>query len=131
MVIDTSALVAILDDEPERRRFNEAIEADEVRLISAATLLESSMVLESRRGEPGGRELDLFLHRAKFNVVPVDAEQVEIARQAFRAYGKGRHAARLNFGDCFSYALARLRDEPLLFKGSDFARTDIGQVHSP
>jgi ribonuclease VapC len=73
----------------------------------------------------------LFLHRAKFDVVPVDGEQVELARQAFRAYGRGRHAARLNFGDCFSYALARLRDEPLLFTGSDFARTDIGQVHSP
>jgi ribonuclease VapC len=70
----------------------------------------------------------LFLHRAGFEVVPVDAEQVELAREAFRAYGKGRHPASLNFGDCFSYALARLRVEPLLFKGQDFARTDIGQV---
>ena len=131
MVIDTSAVVAILNDEPERRRFNEAIEADDVRLISAATLLESSLVLESRRGGYGGRELDLFLHRARFDVVPVDEEQVELARQAFRAYGKGRHAACLNFGDCFSYALARLRAEPLLFKGLDFARTDIGQVQLP
>jgi ribonuclease VapC len=79
MVIDTSALVAILNDELERRRFNEAIQADEVRLISAATLLESSLALESRRGEHGGREPDLFLHRAGFEVVPVDAEQVELA----------------------------------------------------
>jgi ribonuclease VapC len=96
-----------------------------VRLISAATLLESGIVIESRRGEHAGRELDLFLHRAKFEVVAVDAGQVEIAREAFRRYGKGRDAAGLNFGDCFSYALARSRRDSLLFKGEDFARTDI------
>jgi len=125
MVIDTSALVAILFNEPERHRFNELIEADETRLISAATLLEASLVIESRRGEPAGRELDLLMHRAKVSVVSVDEEQAEVARVAWRAYGKGRHAAGLNFGDCFSYALSKVSEEPLLAKGEDFSRTDI------
>jgi ribonuclease VapC len=125
MVIDSSALVAILCGEPESRAFIEIIAGAPVRLISAATLLESGIVIESRRGEHAGRELDLFLHRAKFEVVAVDAGQVEIAREAFRRYGKGRDAAGLNFGDCFSYALARSRRDSLLFKGEDFARTDI------
>jgi ribonuclease VapC len=124
MVLDTSALVAILTDEPERRAFNELIERSGARLISAATVLEAALVIESRKGEHGGRELDLFLHRARFEVVPVDAEQVEIARTAYRNYGKGRHPAGLNFGDCFSYALAKQRGEPLLYKGGDFALTD-------
>jgi ribonuclease VapC len=125
MVIDTSALVAILEDEPERRAFNELMQSDPSRLISAATLVEASIVLEARRGDIAGRELDLFLHRARIQVVPVDAEQAEIARAAFRRYGKGRHPACLNLGDCFSYALAKSCGEPLLFKGSDFARTDV------
>ncbi len=125
MVIDSSALLAILLDEPERREFNERIEADPRRLISAATLLEASIALESRSGEFAGRELDLFIHRAGFEVVPVDQDQAEIARAAFRRYGKGRHAAGLNFGDCFSYALAKATAEPLLCKGSDFAQTDL------
>jgi ribonuclease VapC len=125
MVIDTSALLAILDDEPERRAFNECIQNDPKRFISAATLLETGIVVEARRGEAGGRELDLLLHRSRFEVVPVDADQAEIARAAFRVYGKGRHTAGLNFGDCFAYALARELDEPLLYKGSDFAKTDL------
>jgi ribonuclease VapC len=125
MVVDTSAVLAILQDEPERRRFNEAIQADTKRLISAATVLESGIVLEARGGEAAGRELDLFLHRARFEVASVDADQVEIARAAFRKYGKGRHTAGLSFGDCFSYALAKASGQPLLFKGDDFARTDI------
>jgi ribonuclease VapC len=128
MVVDTSALVAILTDGPERRAFNEWIAAAPVRLVSAATLLETAIVIESRKGEHGGRELDLFLHRAGFEIVPVDEDQVEIARTAYRNYGKGRHAAGLNFGDCFSYALAKQRGEPLLFKGSDFALTDVAQA---
>jgi ribonuclease VapC len=125
MVIDTSALVAILTDEAERRAFNETIEAASVRLVSAATVLEAGLVIESRKGEHGGRELDLFLHRAHFEIVPVDADQVELARAAYRVYAKRRHPAALNFGDCFSYALAKLRGEPLLYKGDDFARTDL------
>lgn len=125
MVIDTSALLAILLDEPERRRFNQQIEKDPRRFISAATVLQASIVLESRHGESAGRELDLFLHRARFQVLSVDGEQAEIARGAFRKYGKGRHKAGLNFGDCFSYAAAKLTGEPLLFKGRDFGRTDL------
>jgi ribonuclease VapC len=88
-------------------------------------LLSTGIVLEARRGESAGREFDLFLNQAKVDSVPVDAEQVEIARVAWRKYGKGRHPAALNFGDCFAYALAKILGEPLLAKGSDFTRTDI------
>lgn len=125
MVIDTSAILAILFNEPECRRFAELIEADETRLISAATFLEAALVVEARRGEPAGRELDLLMHRAQISIVPFDAEQSEVARLAWRKYGKGRHSAGLNYGDCFSYALARVSGEPLLAKGSDFAITDV------
>jgi len=125
VVLDTSAILAILLNEPERRHFNELIEADGMRLISAATFLEASLVIESRQGPAAGRELDLLLHRAQVSIVPVDAEQAEIARVAWRKFGKGRHTAGLNFGDCFSYALARVSGEPLLAKGADFAKTDI------
>lgn len=125
MVLDTSALVAILFDEPERRSFTEAIERDPRRLLSAANLLESATLVEARRGEPAGRELDLLVHRASVTVAPVDAEQAETARAAWRRYGKGHHRAGLNFGDCFAYALAVTSGERLLFKGEDFGRTDV------
>jgi ribonuclease VapC len=125
MVLDTSALVAVLFDEPERHEFVRRIAAARRRLISSATLVESSIVVESRRGEVAGRELDLFLHRAMVQTVAVDEEQVQLARAAWRRYGKGRHPAGLNFGDVFAYALARASGEELLFKGDDFARTDI------
>lgn len=128
MVLDTSAVLAILFDEPDRRTFTEAIESAGRRMISAATLLESALVVEARRGEAAGRELDLLIHRAEIAVVPVDGEQVELARDAWRRYGKGRHEAALNFGDCFAYALAAAAAEPLLFKGGDFARTDVATV---
>jgi ribonuclease VapC len=128
MVIDTSALVAILFDEPERRRFSELIEADETRLISAATLLEATQAIEEQRGEAAGRELDLLLHRAQVSTVAVDGEQVEVARAAWRKYGRGRHPANLNYGDCFSYALTQVSGEPLLAKGNDFRQTDIPLV---
>lgn len=124
MVIDTSALVAIFAGEPESRDFIDAIEAAESRLISAATFVEISMVIESRHGAEGVRDLDLFLARAGIETVSVDAEQAVAARRAFSRYGKGRHPAGLNYGDCFSYALASTRREPLLFKGDDLARTD-------
>lgn len=124
MVLDTSALLAILQNEPERRAFNEEIEAADSRLVSAATYVECSMILESRYGAEGVRDLDHFIARAQITLVPVDAEQARIARDAFRKYGKGRHRAGLNFGDCFSYALSRALDQPLLFKGGDFAYTD-------
>lgn len=125
MVIDTSALLAILQDEPERRPFNEAIETASTRLVSAATYVECSMILESRFGAEGVRDLDHFIARAQITIAPVDAEQARIARDAFRKYGKGRHRAALNFGDCLSYALSRVLDQPLLFKGSDFPHTDV------
>jgi len=125
MVLDTSALAAILFDEPERRAFNEMVAGDATRLLSAASFVETAIVVESRFGEAGGRDLDLFLHRAEIDIVAVDADQAEIARRAFRNFGRGRHAAGLNFGDCFAYALAKATGEPLLFKGDGFSKTDI------
>jgi ribonuclease VapC len=125
MVIDSSALLAILNDEPERRTFNEAIESAESRAMSAATLVEVSIVVESRFGAEGLRDLDLFIERAGIEVVPVDREQAYVARRAFSRFGKGRRTAGLNYGDCFSYALATVRGEPLLYKGEDFGNTDV------
>jgi ribonuclease VapC len=128
MVIDTSALVAILTDEPERPALARALEADRRRLLSGASLLEATLVIESRYGDAGGRELDLLVHRTSMVVADVTADQIELARAAWRAFGKGRHRAGLNFGDCFSYALAVESREPLLFVGDDFAHTDIAAV---
>ena len=125
MVIDTSAIVAVLLVEADRERLTTLILEAETKAISAANVLETGIVLESRRGEAAGHEFDLFLNQAGVDIVPVDAEQIEIARMAWRRYGKGRHPAALNFGDCFAYALAKVLDEPLLSKGTDFARTDI------
>src|SRR5881409_529408 len=125
VVIDTSAVLAILLGEPERGKFLQLLSESETRLLSAANALETEMVVESRRGEAAGRELDLFLHRTKIEIVAVDEEQFSIARFAWRKFGKGRHPAALNFGDCFTYALARVSGEPVLAKGQDFALTDI------
>jgi ribonuclease VapC len=125
MVLDTSALLAILLDEPGRRAFTEAIERAGRCAVSAATVVEVSMILESRHGAGGVRAFDRLVAAAGVAVVPVDATQADAAREAFRQYGKGRHPAALNFGDCFAYALARTRGEPLLFKGGDFALTDL------
>ena len=127
MVIDTSALLAILQDEPERRAFNEAIEAADTRALSMANFVEASIVIESRYGAEGIRDLDLFLERAAIELVDVTLAQGHAARRAFARYGKGRHPAGLNFGDCFAYALATDRGEPLLFKGGDFDKTDVFQ----
>ncbi len=124
MVIDTSALLAILQDEPERRALNEAIEAADARRLSVVSFVELSIVIDTRFGAAGQRDLDLFLERAGVELVPVDAEQARVARYAYSRFGRGRHAAGLNFGDCFSYALAHVLGEPLLFKGEDFAKTD-------
>ncbi len=125
MVIDTSALVAIFLDEPQRKPFLELILQAEKRLLSAANVLETGIVLEAKRGEAAGREFDLFVVRTGLEVVPVDKEQIEIARLAWRSFGKGRHSAGLNFGDCFAYSLAKFSGEPLLAKGGDFSLTDI------
>ena len=128
MVLDSSAIAAILSDEPEAPAFEVAIERASVRLLSAASLVELSIVVELRLGEPGERELDLLLYKAGIEIVPLTREQAEIARRAFRRFGKGRHPAALNFGDCFSYALSKTAGEPLLFKGDDFSRTDVATL---
>lgn len=128
MVLDTSALLAILLDEPDAPAIAEAIADDPRRLASAFTALETSIVIEAKKGEEGGREFDLLAVRTGLDVVAMDAGQVELARAAWRRYGKGRHPAGLNIGDCCSYALSRLTGEPLLFKGDDFARTDVHRV---
>lgn len=125
MVIDTSAMLAIFLAEPERKLFIDLIMSAHTRKISAGNLLETGIVLEARKGESAGREFDLFVVRADLEVVPLDAEQVDVARSAWRKYGKGRHAAGLNFGDCFAYSLAKVLGEPLLAKGTDFSRTDV------
>ncbi len=125
MVIDTSAIIAILSNEPEQQNFIEAIERSESRLISSATYLEASIVLLHRFGEEGLRNFDLFMMKAEFSIEPVDVKQVYIARRAYQEFGKNRHPANLNFGDCFAYALSKLMGQPLLFKGSDFSETDI------
>jgi ribonuclease VapC len=131
MVIDSSALLAILQNEPERRTFNEAIEAAETRVMSAATFVEVSIVIESRFGAEGIRDLDLFIERAGIQIATVDAEQAHVARRAFSRFGKGRHEAGLNYGDCFAYALATVLGEPLLYKGEDFRRTDVTSFVPP
>lgn len=130
MVIDTSALLAILLNEPERRSFTKMIEADPIRLLSAASFLEAAIVIDDRFGYEGERDLRFLLIEAAIEVVDVTLEQVERARHAYRTFGKGNHPAALNFGDCFAYGLAKTSGEPLLFKGDDFARTDIDPVRS-
>jgi ribonuclease VapC len=96
--------------------------------MSAATLVETGLVIESRYGDAGGRELDVLIAKAGLSIEPVTTEQADVAREAWRRYGMGRHSAALNFGDCFSYALARTTGEPLLFKGDDFTQTDVSLV---
>ena|SRR5436305_11066956 len=131
MVIDSSALFAILNDEPERHAFNEAIQAAQSRVMSAATLVEVSIIVETRFGAQGLYDLDLFVEKAGIEVLAVDREQAYAARKAFSRFGKGRHAAGLNYGDCFSYALATVRGEPLLYKGVDFRQTDVTALEPP
>jgi len=128
MVLDTSALLAILQDEPERRRFNEAIEGAHQVVLSTASFVEASIVIEVRYGAEGARDLDLFIERAGIDLVPVDTAQARAACRAYSRFGKGRHRAGLNFGDCFAYALASVRREPLLCKGDDFRHTDLAVV---
>ena len=124
MVIDTSAILAILQREPERRSFIEAIESADSARISVASWVEASIVIESRYGAEGLGDLDRFISRARIELIPVDQEQGQLARSAFSRFGKGRHRAALNYGDCFSYAAAMSVAEPLLCKGDDFIHTD-------
>ncbi|NOY84184.1 MAG: type II toxin-antitoxin system VapC family toxin [Nitrospirae bacterium] len=125
MIIDTSAILAILSNEPERTLFIEVIAKASFRQMSTAGFVEASIVLEARHGYEGIRDFDLFLAKAEIELVPVDLEQAQIARRAFKIYGKGRHSAGLNFGDCFPYALAKSKNDFLLFKGNDFSKTDV------
>jgi ribonuclease VapC len=129
VVIDSSALIALLLGEEEAGRFAEVIAADHRRLIGVFNWLETAIVIEAKKGEAGGRELDLLLHHSKMEIVAMNPDQSEIARSAWRVYGKGNHPAGLNIGDCCAYALAKYSGEPLLFKGEDFSRTDIQPVY--
>ena len=126
MVIDTSALVAILQQEADADELLRRLVGAGARRLSAATFVEVAIVLEARSGEKAGEQLDLFLARAGVTVEPVTSEQAQLARKAWRRYGKGSgNPPGLNFGDCFSYALAKSCAEELLYKGGDFARTDL------
>ena len=128
MIVDSSALLAVLFAEPDAEHFAEAIAAAETCRISAANFVETAIVVDCATDASGGRQLDAFLRRAGIVIEPINEEQAHIARQAFFDFGKGRHPAGLNFGDCFAYALAKATGEPLLFKGDDFGRTDIAAV---
>lgn len=125
MILDTSALVAVLYREPEADLYIQAIHDADRCLISAANFLELSIVLEGQAGAEALRQCDMFFRRAGIIVEPFTVDQAYIAQQAFHDFGKGRHSAGLNFGDCFAYALAKFTGEPLLFKGEDFQKTDI------
>ena len=125
MVIDTSALVAILFGEPDAKLFAEALEAAPVRLVSAVTRVELAFVVEGRKGTAGRADLQLLLRDGGFHIISLTPQQADIAIDAFRRFGRGRHRAGLNTGDCFSYPLAVASSHPLLFKGDDFAHTDI------
>ena len=126
MVIDTSALIAILFGEPEALPFTRALVDETLKLISSFNALETGIVVEARKGEAGGRDFRLaVLFRAQIEIVAMNADQAELARAAWRKYGKGNHPAGLNVGDCCAYALAKYSGEPLLFKGDDFNQTDI------
>ncbi len=125
MIIDTSAVLAILFREADARRYEDAIAKAWPRRMAVVALLEAAMVVESRGGSAAGHELDVLLEKAQVELVPLTLEHANAARHAWRRFGKGNHLAALNFGDCFAYALAKATGEPLLFKGDDFARTDI------
>lgn len=125
MVIDTSALVAMMTGEPSAERLVAAVESESERLVSAATVVEAALVLIGRYGDVGDAQLDRFLRSIGAEVVPVGEEQVTLARDAALRFGKGRHPAALNYGDCFSYALAVARQSALLFVGDDFSKSDV------
>jgi ribonuclease VapC len=129
MIIDTSAMVAILFNEDDAETYAEAITRADSCRISAATFVETAIVVEAQTKNNGGRQLDAFIRQAGIAIEPVTEEQAHIARQAFIDFGKGRHPAGLNYGDCFSYALSKATREPLLFKGKDFGKTDLSAAH--
>ncbi len=130
MVIDTSALLAVLLSEPEKDDFLSAILDDPVRVVSTGSMLEASIVLAARGGEDNVHDLDRFVRDVEIEIVAFDHQHLALARTAWRRFGKGNHKAGLNFGDCMAYALAKSRDEPLLFKGDDFSHTDVERVQA-
>ena len=125
MIVDTSAVLAVLFDEPDAERYVRALAGASRCRMSVVSFLEAAIVLESRAGAAAGPDLDLLLERAPIELEPVTLEHAQAARRAWRRFGRGNHRAALNFGDCFAYALAEATREPLLFKGQDFALTDI------
>jgi ribonuclease VapC len=126
MIVDTSALIAILRDEPEARDFAIAIAEADRRRISAANYLEAAIVIDGSRDPIASRRFDDLVREAEIAIEPVTAEQAKVAREVYRDFGRGSgHAARLNFGDCFAYALAKTSGEPLLFKGDEFLRAGV------
>ena len=128
MIVDTSAIIAILRDEPEAKAFAEAIAGAARRRVSAATYLEAAAVIDSSADPVASRRFDDLFQEAEFVIESVTAEQARVARDAYRDFGKGRHRAGLNFGDCFVYALARVLGEPVLAKGNDFRHTDLQRI---
>ena len=125
MILDSSAIVAVLRAESDAREIAQAIQAADERRMSAVNYVEAAIVIDSSKDAVASRRFDDFFRASRITVEPVTARQAEIARQAYRDFGKGRHKAGLNFGDCFAYALAKDIEEPLLFKGSDFGHTDV------
>jgi ribonuclease VapC len=125
MILDSSAVIAILRAEPEARDFTVAMMSSGSRRVSAVNYVEAAVVIDSERDALASRRFDDFFRTTRITVEVVTPEQAHIARQAYRDFGKGRHKAGLNFGDCFAYALAKDLDEPLLFKGKDFSHTDV------
>ena len=125
MIVDSSAIIAILFHEPDAQRYAAALQAAPRHRLSVANAVEAFIVAEGRGGAGAGDELDRFIGRFGIELAPVTIEQLEAARRAWRRFGRGNHPAALNFGDCFAYALAEMTGEPLLFKGEDFAKTDV------
>ena len=125
MIVDTSALIAILFYEEDSEKYARAIAEAESRRMSAANFVETAIVIDAQTRTEGSSQFDAFVRRARITIEPVTQEQAYLARQAYLDFGKGRHPAALNFGDCFAYALAKATGEPLLFKGDDFAKTDV------
>jgi ribonuclease VapC len=125
MILDTSAIIAVLFNEDDANLYAELITQSDSRRMSAATFVETAIVVETQTRTSGSRQLDAFMRRADIAIEPVTEEHAHIARQAFIDFGKGRHAAGLNYGDCFSYALAKATGDPLLFKGKVFSKTDL------
>ena len=125
MIVDTSAVLAVLFLEPDAERYERAIVDAAPCRMSAANFFEAAMVVESRTGAAGGLDLDRLIERGQIQLEPVTPDQAHAARQAWRRFGRGNHPAALNYGDCFAYALAEVTKEPLLFKGEDFSLTDV------